>query len=110
MSTSSPTCPWLMPFAITRTDGIVLVHLSEIAAEHPWMRRDDALAWTCDAGIGRVVIDCDELRMVSSTLLGWLLRLVDRVGAGAVELRRLAPALARQLRQFGIDRLTVFAT
>lgn len=100
--------PWIMPFHLGRRADAVLVRLEASAIDHPWMRQDGALAWI-DPVPGRVVVECGALAAASSTLLGWLLRLVDRVGVGMVELRSANPVLANQLRAVGLDRLAILA-
>ena len=98
--------------ATARSDGLITIHIAGVIDNHTLDRFEAALGKATERGARSIVLDCDELRYVSSAGFGELIRYHDQLQAkdGMLVLARVAPKVSVILEMLGLKSLMPVAS
>ena len=93
--------------ATARSDGLITVHAAGVLDNNTLDRFESALAKARERGAKSVVVDCEEVRYVSSAGFGELIRYHDllKESGGVLVLARVAPKVGVILEMLGLKSL-----
>jgi anti-sigma B factor antagonist len=93
--------------ATARSDGLITVHAAGVLDNNTLDRFEAALAKARERGAKSVVVDCEEVRYVSSAGFGELIRYHDllKENGGVLVLARVAPKVGVILEMLGLKSL-----
>jgi hypothetical protein len=97
------------PFTVHEDPTACTVVFHAEAGNHPLLANPLAAAWVERVRGRAVVIDCSQLDLVNSSVIGFLIRILVCLGAGRAAISGANPLVERQLRLAGVARLASFA-